>query len=116
VAVAVAATEAGSSSESPSRATRPRPSSFSNSSSRRAFRACSAGFDVPDFLAAGPRDVLVRGSEELKAREALLQAEIITDGPQDARPLVSPIRLLAGILIALALGALVVWLISLVVS
>jgi hypothetical protein len=76
----------------------------------------SAGFDVPDFLAAGPRDVLVRGSEELKAREALLQAEIITDGPQDARPLVSPIRLLAGILIALALGALVVWLISLVVS
>ena len=75
----------------------------------------TAGFDVPDFLAAGPRDVLVRSSAELRAREALLQAEIITDDPQDARPIVSPGRLLAGILIVLALGALVVWLISLVV-
>lgn len=76
----------------------------------------TAGFDVPDFLAAGPRDVLVRSAEELRAREALLQAEVITDDPQDSRPLVSPVRLLAGILIALAVGALVVWLISLVAS
>src|SRR6202035_3840939 len=76
----------------------------------------TAGFDVPDFLAAGPRDVLVWGSQELRAREALLQAEIISDDPQDVRPIVSPIRLLAGILTVLALGALVVWLISLVVT
>ncbi len=75
----------------------------------------TAGFDVPDFLAAGPRDVLVRRSDELPAREVLLQAEVISDD-QDSRPIVSPIRLLAGILIALALGALVVWLISLAVS
>ena len=76
----------------------------------------TAGFDVPDFLAAGPRDVLVWSSEELRAREALLQAEVITDDAQDSRPVVSPMRLLAGILIALAVGALVVWLISLVAS
>src|SRR5277367_1772727 len=35
----------------------------------------SAGFDVPDFLAAGPRDVLVPQSGEMAAREVLLQAE-----------------------------------------
>jgi hypothetical protein len=75
----------------------------------------TAGFDVPDFLAAGPRDVLVRSATELQAREVLLQAEVISDEPQDTRP-VAPMRLLAGILIALALGALVVWLISLAVS
>jgi hypothetical protein len=31
----------------------------------------SGGFDVPDFLAAGPRDVLVPQSGALAAREAL---------------------------------------------
>jgi hypothetical protein len=76
----------------------------------------TAGFDVPDFLAAGPRDILVRSSAELRAREVLLQAEVISDEPSGARPMVSPIRLLAGILIVLAAGALVVWLISLTVS
>jgi hypothetical protein len=33
------------------------------------------GFDVPDFLAAGPREVLVQASAEETAREVLLQAE-----------------------------------------
>ena len=37
----------------------------------------SAGFDVPDFLAAGPRDVLVPQSGHLVAREILLEAEIV---------------------------------------
>src|SRR5579875_1432163 len=36
----------------------------------------SAGFDVPDLLAGGPRDVLVPVSGAGVAREALLQAEI----------------------------------------
>jgi hypothetical protein len=67
----------------------------------------SAGFDVPDFLAAGPRDVLVPESGASTAREVLLQAELISADPPT--PLVSPVRLLAGILIVLALGALVVW-------
>ncbi len=35
----------------------------------------SGGFDVPDFLAAGPRDVLVPASAERAARELLADAE-----------------------------------------
>ena len=70
----------------------------------------SAGFDVPDFLAAGPRDVLVPESGVPTAREVLLEAELIDGAP--AAPLRSPVRLLAGLLIALALGGLVVWAVS----
>ena len=36
----------------------------------------SAGFDVPDFLAAGPRDILVPESGVEVARDALQQADI----------------------------------------
>ncbi len=68
----------------------------------------TAGFDVPDFLAAGPRDVLVPQSGVSTAREVLLQAELISDRPPER--IVVPARLLAGLLAALALGALVVWL------
>jgi uncharacterized protein YbaR (Trm112 family) len=68
----------------------------------------SAGFDVPDFLAAGPRDVLVPQSGVGAAREILLQAELISDRPPER--IVVPARLLAGLLVALAIGALVVWL------
>jgi hypothetical protein len=71
----------------------------------------TAGFDVPDFLAAGPRDVLVTRARELEAREVLMQAELI-GAPTEARPVV-PLRLLAGLLAALALGALIVWLFTL---
>ena len=67
----------------------------------------SAGFDVPDFLAAGPRDVLVPESGAGTAREVLLQAELI--GPAASRSVVAPGRLLAGIVLALLIGALVVW-------
>ena len=67
----------------------------------------SAGFDVPDFLAAGPRDVLVPESGVPAAREILLQAELIS--PEPAGLGVSPVRLLAGLLVALAIGALVAW-------
>jgi Putative prokaryotic signal transducing protein len=35
----------------------------------------TGGFDVPDFLAAGPRDVLVPASAEQVARDILLQGE-----------------------------------------
>src|ERR671932_2845790 len=37
------------------------------------------GFDVPDMLAAGPRDVMVPASGYAAAREILLQAEIVSD-------------------------------------
>lgn len=70
----------------------------------------SAGFDVPDFLAAGPRDILVTEAALLTAREVLLQGELISDEPP-AR-VVAPGRLLVGLLIALLLGALIVWLLS----
>jgi hypothetical protein len=70
----------------------------------------SAGFDVPDFLAAGPRDILVTEAALLTAREVLLQGELISDEPP-AR-VVAPGRLLVGLLIALVLGALIVWLLS----
>jgi hypothetical protein len=73
----------------------------------------SAGFDVPDFLAAGPRDVLVPETGLLAAREVLLQAEIIDGAPPVA--VVTPGRLMIGLLVALVLGALVVWLFTLVV-
>ncbi len=71
----------------------------------------SAGFDVPDFLAAGPRDVLVPQSGLGAAREVLLQAEVISDAPP--APGVRPGRLLIGLLVALLVGALVIWLVSL---
>ncbi|HWD64423.1 MAG TPA: hypothetical protein VG405_04565 [Solirubrobacteraceae bacterium] len=71
----------------------------------------SAGFDVPDFLAAGPRDVLVPASGLDTAREVLLAAEIIRETPPGSEG-IRPARLLAGLLIALALGALLVWLLS----
>jgi hypothetical protein len=76
----------------------------------------TAGFDVPDFLAAGPRDVMVSAAAALDAREVLLQAELISDDEPTSGSQISPLRLLLGILIALAVGALIVWLISLAVS
>jgi Putative prokaryotic signal transducing protein len=74
----------------------------------------TAGFDVPDFLAAGPRDVLVPESALATAREVLLEAELVSEEPV-TRP-VAPGRLLIGLLAALAIGALVVWLLSQIVG
>jgi hypothetical protein len=50
----------------------------------------SAGFDVPDFLAAGPRDVLVPEAGADTAREVLLQADLApkTGDRSGPRPLV----------------------------
>ncbi|HEY6396990.1 MAG TPA: hypothetical protein VIX82_06005 [Solirubrobacteraceae bacterium] len=70
------------------------------------------GADVPDFMAAGPRDVLVPQASEVTARELLQAAGLASGEAQPQR--VAPGRLLAGLLIALALGALLIWLLSLV--
>src|SRR5438309_6616950 len=67
----------------------------------------TAGFDVPDFLAAGPRDVLVPQSGVATAREVLLEAELISS--EQPGSTVSPRRLAVGLLAALAVGAVVVW-------
>jgi hypothetical protein len=75
----------------------------------------SAGFDVPDFLAAGPRDILVPLAGVDTAREVLLQAEVITPGTGGGSP-VAPGRLLVGLVVALAIGALIVWLAALVLA
>jgi Putative prokaryotic signal transducing protein len=70
----------------------------------------SAGFDVPDMLAAGPRDVLVPSSGELAAREVLLQAEFIDPAPAQAGPVGNPGRLLIGLLAFVALVGVIAWL------
>ena len=68
----------------------------------------SAGFDVPDFLAAGQRDVLVPESGARAAHELLNAAELgPRTGPGTAP---SPALLLAGILGGGLVTALVAWL------
>jgi hypothetical protein len=76
----------------------------------------TAGFDVPDFLAAGPRDVLVPESAFVTAREVLLEGELISDSDVPVGRPVSPGRLLVGLLAALVIGAFVVWLLSRIVG
>jgi hypothetical protein len=71
------------------------------------FERRSRGFDVPDFLAAGPRDILVPGAGAEAARELLADTAEHTLAPQDGAE--RPARLLLGILIALSLGALIIW-------
>jgi hypothetical protein len=65
------------------------------------------GFDVPDMLAAGPRDVLVPQSGHAAAREVLLEAELVGD-EQPVSP--RPSRVLAALLVAVAVVALIAWL------
>jgi hypothetical protein len=64
------------------------------------------GFDVPDFLAAGPRDVLVPASGLSAAREVLLQSDLAEQ--REAPPIAVPWRVLAMLLAALALVALAI--------
>jgi len=65
-------------------------------------------FDVPDFLAAGPRDVLVARSGESTARQVLLEAEIVKPG--STVPQTAPVRMFAGMLVALVAASLILWL------
>src|SRR5579875_46544 len=79
----------------------------------------TAGFDVPDMLFAGPRDLLVAASGLQTARETLLGAGLTAGGREagpQVRPIVRPWPLLAGLLAALLLGAAVMWALSLVVA
>lgn len=65
------------------------------------------GFDVPEMLAAGPRDVLVPASAHDAARDVLLEAEIIGS---DTRADTPPSRVLTVLLAVVAAGAMIVWL------
>ncbi len=69
----------------------------------------SAGFDVPDFLAAGPRDVLVPQAGAAVAREVLLEAELAVGTGQFAEEERSPLRLAAVVFGGGALTALITW-------
>jgi hypothetical protein len=66
------------------------------------------GFDVPDMLAAGPRDVMVPQTGVDAAREVLLQAELISEEPQRATA-DRPARILAGLFAAIVIVGLIVW-------
>lgn len=65
------------------------------------------GFDVPDMLAAGQRDVLVPESGVEVAREVLLEAELVSPDASAAGP--DPLRLFAGVAGAAGVVALVIW-------
>ena len=63
------------------------------------------GFDVPDMLAAGPRDVMVPASGHAAAREVLLQAELVGE----EQPGTPPSQVLAFLLVAVTVVALIAW-------
>ena len=71
----------------------------------------SAGFDVPDMLAAGPRDVLVPESGLEIARDVLLQSDIDVHAPHEVRESgPAPGKVLAWLLGAAGLAAFLLWL------
>ena len=70
------------------------------------------GFDVPDFLAAGPRDVLVPESGYETAREVLAGTDMLTAEaePGSMPGIGSPARLALGLLAAVGAAAVIVYL------
>ena len=70
----------------------------------------TAGFDVPDFLAAGPRDVLVPESGAETAREVLLQANLAPTTGERSGP--NPLVLAVVVVLGGLATALVAWLAS----
>jgi hypothetical protein len=69
------------------------------------------GFDVPDFLAAGPRDILVPEAAYEDARALLTDVDALDPATTlDADAAEYPLHLLIGVLIAVAAAAAIVWL------
>jgi hypothetical protein len=79
----------------------------------------SRGFDVPDYLAGGPRDILVPETGAEAARQVLAGTEIESEGEEkaqlrgevrlEASTDTSPVRLAIGVLVALAGAFAIVW-------
>ena len=68
----------------------------------------SRGFDVPDMLAAGRRDILVPASGLPAARDVLMQADLL---PAQAGPAVErPARLLGVLLAVVVVVGVIAWL------
>jgi hypothetical protein len=64
----------------------------------------SAGFDVPDYLAGGPRDVLVTESAAQAARDMLLETDLAPRGaPAHLPPRPLRTALVVGALVAAAI-------------
>ena len=70
------------------------------------------GFDVPDFLAAGPRDVMVPSSGYETARELLREGDLLTVEPEPGSMpgIGSPGRLAIWLAVAVAIAFALVWL------
>jgi hypothetical protein len=68
------------------------------------------GFDVPDFLAAGPRDVLVPESGLEAARAALPQTDLAPPPSAAARP--NPLVLVVAVVLTGAGAALIAYLLQ----
>jgi len=68
----------------------------------------AAGFDVPDFMASGPREILVPASGAQAARDVLLETGI---RDPSAAPVTSAgaTRLIAGLLLVVAVVAIVLF-------
>jgi hypothetical protein len=69
----------------------------------------TAGFDVPDMLAAGPRDVLVPESGALTAREALFAADIAPAAELPGHDRAQVLRITAAVVGGSGLAALIAW-------
>jgi hypothetical protein len=70
----------------------------------------AAAFDVPDFMAAGPRDVLVPQSGLAAARDVLLvDAQVGVRPPLPPRHAARRTRLLAAVLLAIAVGTIILF-------
>jgi hypothetical protein len=65
----------------------------------------TAGFDVPEMMAGGPRDILVPDSGVEFARQLLLDSDIEPRGPFERRSGPAPLALLAGLIAALLVVA-----------
>ena len=72
------------------------------------------GFDVPDFLAAGPRDVMVAEAAFEPARRLLVDAELVGEELPEGTPgTTSALRLFAFVVGGAAVAMLIVWLLYL---
>jgi zinc ribbon protein len=76
----------------------------------------SRGFDVPDFLAAGPRDILVPEAGYEAARALLAGSDVGADHLELSALAEPPLRLLAKLALALAAGAALIWVLWQLVS
>jgi hypothetical protein len=71
----------------------------------------SRGFDVPDFLAAGPRDVLVPESGAELARGLLREADV-AETVEPSQPAAIQARIVLAVLGGGLLAALIAWLLA----